>query len=236
MAPPRRLPTPSPPRPPPPTPPPPTRPPPPPPPPIRRSCWLASSGGQAQVTFNQKVDTLAGDLETEAHAPTVANHLIFEADARTVHAQAEKILSTPALLPTVNRAAYQHMLHSFITVADMLQPGAGYGTTSQDYTAWWPPSTPPTSPSPNPSHPAHRNRGTPHNQRAGQENPGRPWLIVRPPPGQALLTGPAMTITTGVTTLRCSAPGATRRTSPLALETLRERCVGCPAACTRPRA
>lgn len=99
--------------------------------------WLASSGGQAQVTFNQKVDTLAGDLEIEAHAPTVANHLIFEADARTVHAQAEKILSTSALLPTVNRAAYQHMLHSFITVTDMLQPGAGYGTTSQDYTAWW---------------------------------------------------------------------------------------------------
>ena len=29
------------------------------------------------------------------------------------------------------------MLHNFITVADMLQPGAGYGTTSQDYTAWW---------------------------------------------------------------------------------------------------
>ena len=99
--------------------------------------WLASSGGQAQVTFNQKVDTLAGDLEIEAHAPTVANHLIFEADARTVHAQAEKILSTSALLPTVNRAAYQHMLHSFITVTDMLQPGARYGTTGQDYTAWW---------------------------------------------------------------------------------------------------
>jgi hypothetical protein len=99
--------------------------------------WLASPGGQAQVTFNQDVDTLAGDLETEAHAPTVANHLIFEADARTVRAQADKILSASALLPTVNRAAYQHMLHSFVTVTDMLQPGAGYGTTSQDYTAWW---------------------------------------------------------------------------------------------------
>ena len=99
--------------------------------------WLASPGGQAQVTFNQEVDTLAGDLEIEAHAPTVANHLIFEADARTVRAQAEKILSTSALLPTVNRAAYQHMLHSFVTVTDMLQPGAGYGTTDQDYTAWW---------------------------------------------------------------------------------------------------
>ena len=99
--------------------------------------WLASPGGQAQVTFNQKVDTLAGDLEIEAHSDTVANHLIFEADARAVHAQAEKILSTSALLPTVNRAAYQHMLHRFITVTDMLQPGAGYGTTNQDYTAWW---------------------------------------------------------------------------------------------------
>jgi hypothetical protein len=98
--------------------------------------WLASAGGQAQVTFNQEVDTLAADLEIEAHAPTVANHLIFEADARTVRAQADKILATSALLPTVNRAAYQQMLHRFITVADMLQPGPGYGTTSQDDTAW----------------------------------------------------------------------------------------------------
>jgi hypothetical protein len=98
--------------------------------------WLASAGGQAQVTFNQEVDTLAADLEIEAHAPTVANHLIFEADARTVRAQADKILATSALLPTVNRAAYQEMLHRFITVADMLQPGPGYGTTSQDDTAW----------------------------------------------------------------------------------------------------
>ena len=99
--------------------------------------WLASPGGQAQVTFNQEVDTLAGALQIEAHAPTVANHLIFEADARTVRAQADKILATPTLLPTINRAAYQHMLHSFVTVADMLQPGADYGTTSQDYTAWY---------------------------------------------------------------------------------------------------
>jgi tRNA U34 5-carboxymethylaminomethyl modifying enzyme MnmG/GidA len=99
--------------------------------------WLASPGGQAQVTFNQEVDTLAGALQIEANAPTVANHLIFEADARTLRAQADKILATPALLPTINRAAYQHMLHSFVTVADMLQPGADYGTTSQDYTAWW---------------------------------------------------------------------------------------------------
>jgi hypothetical protein len=98
--------------------------------------WLASAGGQAQVTFNQEVDALAGDLQIEAHAPTVANHLIFEADARTVRAQADKILATSALLPTVNRAAYQRMLHRFITVADMLQPGPGYGTTSQDDTAW----------------------------------------------------------------------------------------------------
>ena len=29
------------------------------------------------------------------------------------------------------------MLHKFITVADILQPGTRYGTTSQDYTAWW---------------------------------------------------------------------------------------------------
>jgi hypothetical protein len=29
------------------------------------------------------------------------------------------------------------MLHKFSTVADLLQPGAGYGTTPQDYTAWY---------------------------------------------------------------------------------------------------
>ena len=99
-------------------------------------AWLASPGGQAQVTFNNQVTTLAADLNTENGSPTVANHLIFEADARAVRAQAEKILTAPALLPTVNRAAYQHMLTDYITVANLLQPGPGYGTTPQDDTAW----------------------------------------------------------------------------------------------------
>src|ERR1022692_2463716 len=36
-------------------------------------AWLESAGGQAQVPFNNEVDTLAADLQTEAHAPTVAN-------------------------------------------------------------------------------------------------------------------------------------------------------------------
>ncbi len=99
--------------------------------------WLESAGGQTQITFNQVVDVLAGDLETEAHAPTVANHLAFEADARVVRAQARHILTTPALLPHHDRAAYQRMLNDFITVANLLQPGPGYGTTAQDYTAWW---------------------------------------------------------------------------------------------------
>jgi len=98
--------------------------------------WLESAGGQAQVTFNDDVDTLASDLETESHSPTVANHLIFEADARVVRAEAQKILADPALLPTVNRAAYVQMLNDFIVVANLLQPGPGYGTTAQDYAAW----------------------------------------------------------------------------------------------------
>ena len=89
-----------------------------------------------QVTFNNQVATLAADLETENGSPTVANHLIFEADARAVRAQANKILTTPALLPAANRAAYQHMLTDYITVANLLQPGPGYGTTPQDDTAW----------------------------------------------------------------------------------------------------
>ena len=100
-------------------------------------AWLGSPGGQAQVTFNTDVDTLAATLEVEDHAPTVANHLAFEAAARTVRAQARTIERTPALLPTVNRAAYQKMLNDFITVANLLQPGPGYGTTPQDTTAWY---------------------------------------------------------------------------------------------------
>ena len=102
----------------------------------RSLAWLESPGGQAQVTFNTDVDTLAADLQIESHAPTAANHLAFEADARTVRAQAEKILTTRALLPTHHRAAYKQMLKDFITVANLLQPGPGYGTTPQDYTAW----------------------------------------------------------------------------------------------------
>ena len=98
--------------------------------------WLASAGGQAQVTLNDDVDVLAAALEVENYSPTVANHLIFEADARTVRTQARTILATPALLPTVHQAAYKTMLNDFITVANVLQPGPGYGTTPQDDTAW----------------------------------------------------------------------------------------------------
>lgn len=102
----------------------------------RSLAWLESPGGQVQVTFNDEVATLAGALEVENGSPTVANHLIFEADARVVRAEAQKILSTPSLLPTVNRAAYKQMLDDFIVVANLLQPGPGYGTTPQDWAAW----------------------------------------------------------------------------------------------------
>ena len=98
--------------------------------------WLQSAGGQAQVQFNNQVTALAADLWVENGSPTVANHLLFEAAARAVRAQAQKILTTPALLPAVNRAAYQRMLNDFIVVANLLQPGPGYGTTPQDYAAW----------------------------------------------------------------------------------------------------
>jgi hypothetical protein len=99
--------------------------------------WLTSPGGQAQVTFNQDVDTLAGALVIENQVGSVANHLMFEADARTVRTEARAILANPALLPTEHRAAYVAMLNDFITVANMLQPGTHYGTTAQDYTAWY---------------------------------------------------------------------------------------------------
>ena len=98
--------------------------------------WLDSPGGQAQVTFNDDVDVLAAALETENLSPTVANHLVFEADARVVRAQASKILATRALLPTVGQVGYKQMLNDFIMVADLLQPGPGYGTRAQDDAAW----------------------------------------------------------------------------------------------------
>jgi hypothetical protein len=98
--------------------------------------WLESAGGQAQVTVNDDLDTLAGDLETENQSPTVANHLVFEADARVVRGEAQRILADQALLPTVNRAGYEQMLNDFIVVANLLQPGPDYGTTAQDDAAW----------------------------------------------------------------------------------------------------
>ena len=88
------------------------------------------------MQFNNQVTALAADLWVENGSPTVANHLLFEAAARAVRAQAQKILTTPALLPAVNRPAYQRMLNDFIVVASLLQPGPGYGTTPQDYAAW----------------------------------------------------------------------------------------------------
>jgi hypothetical protein len=100
-------------------------------------AWLESAGGQAQVTFNEDVDVLAQDLETESHAPTVADHLVFEAGARVVRTEARKILSARALLPATHRAAYVRMLSDFIAVADLLQPGPDYGTTAQDDAAWY---------------------------------------------------------------------------------------------------
>lgn len=100
-------------------------------------AWLVSRGGQAQVQFNAAVSIVAGDLQIESASPTVANHLVFEADARVMRAQAKKILSHRALLPTHNRAAYKRMLTDFIAVANLLQPGPGYGTTAQDYAAWY---------------------------------------------------------------------------------------------------
>ena len=99
-------------------------------------AWLVSRGGQAQVTFNNEVGVMAADLLIESRDGSVANHLVFEADARIVRAEATKILAHRALLPTHNRAAYKTMLKDFITVANLLQPGPGYGTTPQDYTAW----------------------------------------------------------------------------------------------------
>ena len=61
--------------------------------------WLTSPGGQAQVTLNQDVDTLAGALVIENQVGSVANHLVFEADARTVRTEARTILETRPCCP-----------------------------------------------------------------------------------------------------------------------------------------
>jgi hypothetical protein len=99
-------------------------------------AWLESPGGQAQVTLNEDVDSLASALYVESRAPTGANHVAFEGAARVVRAQARRILGDRALLPAVDQGAYEAMLRDFITVADLLQPGPGYGTASQDWAAW----------------------------------------------------------------------------------------------------
>ena len=99
-------------------------------------AWLVSPGGQAQVTFNQDVDSLASALYVESQAPTGANHAAFEGAARVVRAQARRILRDRALLPVTGRSGYEAMLRDFITVADLLQPGAGYGTAAEDWAAW----------------------------------------------------------------------------------------------------
>ncbi|MGO9384084.1 MAG: hypothetical protein ACLP4W_18835 [Mycobacterium sp.] len=72
----------------------------------------------------------------KSQSPTVANHLVFEADGRVVRGEARRILANPALLPTVNRVGYEQMLNDFIVVANLLQPGPNYGTTAQDDAAW----------------------------------------------------------------------------------------------------
>ena len=100
-------------------------------------AWLGSPGGQAQVTFDNDVTALAAALETESFATDGGDHLAFETDARAVRAEAVTILSSPDLMPKVNRDRYKAMLDDFINVADLLQPGPRYGTTAEDYTAWY---------------------------------------------------------------------------------------------------
>src|SRR5580658_5230935 len=65
---------------------------------------------------------------TPATGTPAARTAAAPAHARTVATQARTILTHPALLPATGRAAYQHMLTDFITLAALLQPGAHYGT------------------------------------------------------------------------------------------------------------
>ena len=106
------------------------------PPPTRPWCGWPQPAARPRSRSTTRSPPSPPTSRLENGSPTVANHLIFEADARAVRAQANKILTTPALLPAVNRAAYQHMLTDYIVVANLLQPGPGYGTTPQDDTAW----------------------------------------------------------------------------------------------------
>ena len=97
--------------------------------------WLASPGGQAQVTLATDTDALAAALYTESRAPTPANHWAFAAAGAAVAAQAWHILGDPALLPA-HPAAYERELRDWIAVAGLLQPGPGYGTAAEDWRAW----------------------------------------------------------------------------------------------------
>ena len=90
---------------------------------------VATLPPQAQIDFADEQDTLAIDRHTEAGNPTAATHLLFEQDAAVIWTEAE------ALMPTVN-AQDQANLRQWITVADLLTPGPGYGTTAEDTSAW----------------------------------------------------------------------------------------------------
>jgi hypothetical protein len=100
-------------------------------------AWLNSEGGQDQDIINDQVSTLAYALYVESGDPSAANHLKFEADARAVRASADYVLAHPSLEPQhVGKAGYVSWLNDLVVVADLLQPGPGYGTTAQDDAAW----------------------------------------------------------------------------------------------------
>ncbi len=89
------------------------------------------------MTFNDDAFSLATALQAESRRRPSLITWSSRPHARVVRSEAQKILRTPALLPNDNRAAYKRMLNDFIVVANLLQPGPGYGTTAQDYAAWY---------------------------------------------------------------------------------------------------
>jgi len=72
--------------------------------PIGISGYTTTASDGIAVDVTLEAGTWRSAFIAESQSPTVANHPVFEADARVVRGGAQRILANPALPPTVNRA------------------------------------------------------------------------------------------------------------------------------------
>src|ERR1039457_2769724 len=101
-----------------------------------RPCRPRITRPLSPITWSSRpTPAWCGPKPARSSAPAPCSRVVFRQQG--AGAEARKILRTRALLPKHNLAAYKRMLNDFITVANLLQPGPGYGTTHQDYGAWY---------------------------------------------------------------------------------------------------